>query len=783
MANVMINWNDFESAVCNQLSRDIRRTRNPAQNASIRSPVNRSLFIVAGPGSGKTTVISLRVLKLIFVDGVDPSNILVTTFTKKAASELRSRILGWGDMLRSAFIGHSSYGHLLNQLAHLNLNRVITGTLDSISEEVLTDYRAPASVPPVVIEDFVSNALMTRVGLFSHGRHNNRNLRDYITHLRGSAWGLNVSEMSATLREIKDRFFHDQVNRTLYRNNAMHHGVPVACDAIDDYLQELQNSLLFDFARLEQEFLDQLQTRILNRFLQGIRFVLVDEYQDTNLLQEQIYFELARTAVENGGSITVVGDDDQSLYRFRGATVDLFQSFLNRISNQLGANPVTIHLSQNYRSTQVLVDFCNGFITLDRQFQNARVSGKPAIVVARPMRFLNYPILGMFRNDVDTLAHDLAQFIHGVIHRGGITVNDRENNQFTIGLNPQGSPADIALLFSSPQELDSQGRPRLPLLLRNELGGLSPQVQIFNPRGQSLEQIPEVQTLCGLVLECIDPNSLVQNAIQNLPQFIEGVFDSWRTTARNFVSTNPNPAGPPSLRRFVNAWQNRTPLGRRSWEREVGLMDLVYKLITWIPGMQNDIEGIVYLEAITRTITQSALFSNFKSEIVFDSNAPNLEQASIKESLWNIFVPLASGAVEVNEELLETLPSDRINVMSIHQAKGLEFPLVIVDVGSDFRTDHHAHAFKRFPGNGGKSCSVEDELRNHSPLGQSNRSALDRAFDDLIRQYFVAYSRAQDVLLLVGLNSVRESIPNVATGWDRSRNWHWGTHLPNLVHI
>ena len=76
----MINWNDFERAVINNLNRDISRQSNLNQNNAMRTPLNQSLFIVAGPGSGKTTVIALRVLKLIFVDDIDPLNILVTTW-------------------------------------------------------------------------------------------------------------------------------------------------------------------------------------------------------------------------------------------------------------------------------------------------------------------------------------------------------------------------------------------------------------------------------------------------------------------------------------------------------------------------------------------------------------------------------------------------------------------------------------------------------------------------------------------------------------------------------
>lgn len=85
---------------------------------------------------------------------------------------------------------------------------------------------------------------------------------------------------------------------------------------------------------LEAEFLDQLKDNKLDDFLNSLKLILVDEYQDSNLLQEQIYFQLAEAAIKNGGSLTVVGDDDQSLYRFRGATVDLFTNFLERFENK-----------------------------------------------------------------------------------------------------------------------------------------------------------------------------------------------------------------------------------------------------------------------------------------------------------------------------------------------------------------------------------------------------------------------------------------------------------------
>src|SRR5205085_12674636 len=102
---------------------------------------------------------------------------------------------------------------------------------------------------------------------------------------------------------------------------------------------------------------------------------------------------------------------------------------------------------------------------------------------------------------------------------------------------------------------------------------------------------------------------------------------------------------------------------------------------------------------------------------------------------------------------------------------------------SDFKKDHHQQAFKRFPRTAGRTCNLEDLVRPFSPLPPATRAGTDRAFDDLYRQYFVSFSRARDVLLLVGLNSVRYGVPNVATGWRRTGNWAWGSGLPNLQHI
>lgn len=780
----MIKLGDFEHAVCKNLGRDISAKKNPDQNYAINAPMNESLFLVAGPGSGKTTAIALRVLKLIFVDDVVPFSIVVTTFTKKAASELRSRILGWGDQLAKIFLANHSYSNFKKKLNNLNLNSVVSGTIDSISEEVLNEYRAPGEAPPVMIEEFVANAIMIQAGLFNQGRFRDQDLKDYLISLRGNSFGFNVSEMSNIILEIKDRIAHDQISLARSLEKLTDPGIKKLCEAIRDYEQELDNRLLFDFARLEQLFLAKLKSGKLDEYLKTIRFVLVDEYQDTNLLQEQTYFVLAKAAIKNGGSITVVGDDDQSLYRFRGATVDLFQIFQKRLKKYTGTTATLKYLLRNYRSTQAIVDFCNDFVTVDKDFQSARVKGKPKITASREKGYPDYPILGMFRDNPPTLAADLGKFIHDVLNGKGYQI---KGTNLVVKKNPQGSPSDIALLLSSPRETGSNGKLRLPLLIDRELRQQNPPIKIFNPRGQQLSQIEAVEILCGLILECIDPQSKVQKSIQTLPRDATANFELWRRQARNYIKSNPAPNTRVTLRDFVNSWQKRQTLNKKSrkpWAKEVPLIDLIYKLVTWLPLFQDDVEGIVYLEALTRAVTQSSLFNKFEGTIINDPKNAGLSEASIKEIFRNVLTPLAIGAIDVNEDLLETLPTDRINILSIHQAKGLEFPLVIVDVGSDFNGNYHAQKFKRFPCNGGKTCNMEDELRKYSPLKQSKRSALDRAFDDLIRHYFVAYSRPQDVLLLVGLNTVKDNgIKSIACGWTRREQWKWGQGLPDLLHI
>ena len=828
----MIDYNEFEEIVDNVLERDI--SSNEDQKLAISSPKDQSLFIVAGPGSGKTTVMVLKILKFIFVDDISPNEILATTFTRKAASELLSRILSWGDKIKyklianymdKMFSGEITDDSIIKEINRIDFNQINIGTIDSIADELLRIHRQAGTSQPILIEDFVANSVMINECLLKDDRYKHDSLQEYLAEITGKQSNTeekpkikNLTMMASILIEIKEHIYYNMVdiNNILRNIQSNEIGKQLSLKLILEYAEILKSQNIYDFAMLETEFLRRLNSDSLNVFLNDIKIILVDEYQDTNLLQESIYFKIAKSAIQNGGNITVVGDDDQSLYRFRGASVDLFTNFIERIA-KIGIEAKEVNLKTNYRSTENIIDLCNDFVELDDEYQSARVKEKPKIEVPS----INgddsnqVPILGMFRNNEQLLANDLAKFIdelnrNGIVKRKIKRVLTKDDNQkfnsdnkttlinyrdkgfdlaenedeIVIELGDDGSAEDIAFLTYSPKELTARGSRTFTFALKKQLGRLRHPIEVFNPRGQDLQNIDCVAVFCGLMLECIDPSSKYQRTNDKLPNAASMNMNVWRRKANSYIKdVNPEPHSPVSLEKFVTHWQIRHPFSSDEssdlkWPIKANLMELAYKLVSWIPEFQEDDEGVVYLKAITQTITQTSFFNKYSANIDFSS--PEAEKESINEALLNIFVPIATGGVQIDENLFEVIPSNRFNIMSIHQAKGLEFPLVIVDVGSRFKKNLSKDANLRFPKDADSSSIIQDRIRKYSALSNNNRDSKDMAFDDLTRLYFVAFSRAKDVLLLVGLNpnidgykqnEKQMKIPNVALGWNRDEEF------------
>jgi DNA helicase-2/ATP-dependent DNA helicase PcrA len=712
----------------------------------------------------------------MLVDDLPPDSIVATTFTTKAAAELRSRVLDWGFRMTNHLAHDERLSKAKRKAAEaLDVNQVITGTIDSLCENMLVRYRDAGSQPPTVVDEFVAKTMLLREGLFKDGRFRSKRFNALLMDLdaRTSTFGWNIGRKTSVLGAAADRIIHDRVEMSKYRRardaDEIYRRAKLV-EAVDAYESQLREGLMLDYAGLEQQALQRLENQQLTAFTNRVRAVLVDEYQDTNLLQERIYFELGKAC---DGALTVVGDDDQSLYRFRGATVELFSNFNDRAREE-GWEPKPIFLQTNYRSTKRVIQFVDSYARLDPGYQEVRAQNKPELR-SHGAAQEGPPILAMFRDTPEELAESLATALREIFLGQGLSVPGYGKVKCD---KTAGNVGDAALLCGSPLE-ERGGKLTLPGLLR-ELLHESPKLEVFNPRGQIFQAIPIVASLGGALLSCLDPEGRIEKAVFLSPE-MRGTFTSWRIAASECSQFRRGG------RKIIDGWASRER-NYRKWPTRVSALELLYSLASFLPQLHDDPEGQVYLEVFARQLSACEQVSSFRGRIltdpsgVRDAKGLNMSDYSVRDLLQHFLGPIAAGSVDVNEDLIDDFPRDRLPVLSIHQAKGLEFPLTIVDVGSSLKSNHYSHRFKRFPDGPTSAQAMEDHFRPYTPLGRPRRSDIDRAFDDLYRQYFVAFSRARDVLLLVALNSARPdgNIPNVAVGWMRDGQSAWASNPPWL---
>ncbi|MBQ5474667.1 MAG: DNA helicase PcrA [Lachnospiraceae bacterium] len=274
------------------------------------------LLILAGAGSGKTRVLTHRVAYLIHEKNVNPYNIMAITFTNKAAREMRDRI--------NRLIGHGA-------------EAVWVSTFHSACVRILRRY-------------------IDRIGY-------NNNFTIYDSDDQKTAIKAACKKLQVDTKFIKERAImsaismakNNMITPEEYRNSADDIRTKIISKVYEEYQSRLKKNNALDFDDLLVKTIELFKSdkEVLMAYQDRLQYIMVDEYQDTNRVQ----FEFIKLLADKYKNICVVGDDDQSIYKFRGADISNILNF-----EQIFTGTKVIKLEQNYRSTKNVLEAANQVI-------------------------------------------------------------------------------------------------------------------------------------------------------------------------------------------------------------------------------------------------------------------------------------------------------------------------------------------------------------------------------------------------------------------------------------
>jgi DNA helicase-2/ATP-dependent DNA helicase PcrA len=691
------------------------------------------LWILAGPGSGKTEVLVLHCLKLTLVDGVEPGSILLTTFTEKAARSLQDRLL-----TRKAAIAASH-----PWVTDVDVSGIRIGTLHSIANDVMREFRYRPYQGTQLLDELEQLMFIHKNAAIAAGQSgwSKKPPPDdfWVTFgfliERQTGFYPNRWKRAKGAVDLFNRIVEDRTDIGSMRS-ASEAQLQRAVELYEDYAHELEVQRCVDFAHMEYRFLSFLDSQQGSLFLRGdgtsarpgVSHVLVDEYQDTNPIQEMIYFKLASRTPHN---LSVVGDDEQALYRFRGGDVRCILSFEAAMKNYFKVDVAKVFLNTNYRSPGEIVDFYNHLMLSCRSTRLLReFVGKPSIQAVRG-RGGDYPALDIIRGATmrDT-ALELAGLVRALRKKGMIT-----------------EYADCALLMRSTRERRPNGNlseaGEYARALREE------SVPVYNPRSRAMLEEPEVQLTLGALLEALDSTDRFREFSQN-QRFQNMIMQEWRDSFKSVETSS-------ALSKYVAAVRAAIRGMPTSRMLDIELLEIFYNLVSQDPlrQAQDDPEQTLRLSLLSSVLESYGAV--YGSKLTTDTNFRGELNIQWKRNFYYSFLDLLiSEGMNDFEDREESLPRGRLPIMTFHQSKGLEFPIVFVGSLAVTQDSVRWHAQS-------KEYALEDLLKPYrTSLGGHElppSDAYERAEQDTIRLYYVAYSRAQDVLfLLLNDESIKGSL-------------------------
>lgn len=586
------------------------------------------LLIIAGAGTGKTTVISRRIAWLVSSGLAKMDEILALTFTDKAAGGMTERVdillpYGYTDVWISTF--HAFGDRILRESAlELGLNpdfEVLTKPeagiffREHLFEFPLKFYR-PLSNPTKFID--------TILDLFSRVRDEDISPKEYLDYAKKSLSRAQKSKDEAQIEEA-----NKQIEVVL---------------TYEKYMGLLDKEGKVDFANQFYLALKVLRTHasILRKYQEQFKYILVDEFQDTNFAQ----FQLLKLLAAAHKNITVVSDDDQCIYRFRGAA---YSNILNFIKEYPDAKQIS--LIQNYRSTQVILDTAYTLIQNNNPERFEIKSGinkklKGIFEKGKAVEHLHFDTVSTEADSVAAMIDEKVK--NGEYEYGDFAILVRSNNDadpFLRSLNMRGIP----WRFSGNQGLYSREEIRMCIAFLRVMNNLSDSVNLYYLASSEIYKMPlDDLSFCmhyskrnNHSLYYVFKNILNIKELEHISDKAQKVIKKLIDDIEGYLEFSRNNTTGRSLYKFLNESNYLKDLVRHeSLENEEK-----------IKNVAKFFDMVRKFELVARE-DRLIYFINHLDMLIEAGDDPATAEADVDESA--------------------------VNVLTIHKAKGLEFPVVFL---------------------------------------------------------------------------------------------------------
>lgn len=683
---------------------------NEGQRKAI-STANGPVLIIAGPGTGKTYTLVQRTIYLIEECCVKPESIFIATFTEKAAKELITRITN----------------ELSNRGIVANINEMYIGTFHSLCLRILKDHIEFTRLHKNyrLLDAFDQQyTIFQNIYRFKSIQNAHKVFCDLGEWKKAGLICNYANNLFEELVEPEDLM--EDINSEI---SALGH-------ILGEYRKILSEKNLMDFSSIQVEAYNLLfdHKEILEKLQSKITHIMVDEYQDTNYIQEQLVFLLAGEKK----NICVVGDDDQGLYRFRGATIRNILEFPQKFAD---GECKVIPLVVNYRSNSDIVDFYNKWMsTTDGAFEWDKFRYDKKIEPHNKTTLKSPAVVKL------SGIEDFGEWHERILH-------------FIKDLRVSGQLTDynqIAFLFNSVK--NEKVTVLAEFLEKNG-------VNVYSPRSDMFFQREEIMLTLGCLMLMFSKyvEHLENGEYPYLQKQHYSYFGSCIALANKYLA-QPEYS---NLRKWIR--RRGTDHLNLNGATDYAYSGLLYQLFEFQPFatiLDSDMRsGVVDIRPARNLAKLTQIIGKFEYLYNIDVLSAKIYKEKRKidqytELLFNMYLRLLfDGGIAEYEDDSEYAPSGCVSFLTIHQSKGMEFPIVFVD---SLNKSPRKSPNKIMP-------DIESKYFKRSAFEPLNSIK----YFDFWRLYYTAFSRAQDLLILTCnedektpskcFKNIYEELPSVET--------------------